>query len=501
MTPTISRRRLLAGLAASLAAGPALAEAPETSLRPIARAPDFRIKSIPTVDALVAEAGLGGATSVAVAYVASDQILEAHAGGLALPPASVAKALTAAYALEALGPEHRFATRLLATAPLSSDGVLDGDLILAGGGDPTLDTDRMSDLAAAMKAAGLREVRGRFLVWGGALPRLDGIDDQQPDHVGYNPAISGLNLNYNRVHFEWRRAGNDYSITMDGRSARFRPEVSMARMVVVARRAPIYTYREADGRDDWTVAKAALGNGGARWLPVRQPELYAGEVFQTMAGAQGIRLKAPALLDTLPDDPVEVARVESGPLRDILEDMLLYSTNITAEVVGLSASAARTGTPPETLVASAEAMNSWAREALGLDRIAFVDHSGLGDASRISAQDMVHALIRLRDRGTLKPILKEIPLEDDTRTPLPNSQVDIRAKTGTLNFVSGLAGFQTLSDGTELAFAIFSADLGRRAALSVEERERPPGGRTWNGKAKRLQQALLRRWSVVYGPV
>ncbi|SIS97343.1 D-alanyl-D-alanine carboxypeptidase / D-alanyl-D-alanine-endopeptidase (penicillin-binding protein 4) [Roseivivax lentus] len=488
-------------MAAGLAAGPSLAAAPETSLRPLARAPDFLVKTVPSLQELVAGARLGGATSVAVAHVASDQILEDYAGTLSLPPASVAKALTAAYALEALGPEHRFVTRLLATAEVSPDGILDGDLILAGGGDPTLDTDRMAELAAAMKAAGLREVRGRFLVWGGALPRLDGIDALQPDHVGYNPAISGLNLNFNRVHFEWRRAGADYSITMDGRSARYRPEVSMARMVVVARRAPIYTYRDTGGRDDWTVAKSALGNGGARWLPVRQPELYAGEVFQTMAGAQGTRLKAPELLETLPESTIEVARVESEDLPGILEDMLRYSTNITAEIVGLAASAARTGAVPESLAASAEAMNSWGREVLELERIAFVDHSGLGDASRISAVDMVHALVRLRARGTLKPILKEIPLEDETRTPLPDAGVEIRAKTGTLNFVSGLAGFQTLPDGTELAFAIFSADLGRRAALSEAERERPPGGRTWNGGAKRLQHALLRRWRAVYGPV
>ncbi|MHA6325118.1 D-alanyl-D-alanine carboxypeptidase/D-alanyl-D-alanine endopeptidase [Roseivivax sp. CAU 1753] len=495
-----ARRRFLTGMVAGLLAGPALARAPEASLRPIARAPDLLVKSIPSVQTLVAEARLGGATSVAVAHVGSGQVLEEYAGTLNLPPASVAKALTAAYALEALGADHRFATRVLATAPISAEGVLEGDLILAGGGDPTLDTDRLAELGAAIKAAGLREVRGRFLVWGGALPKIAGIDPQQPDHVGYNPAISGLNLNYNRVHFEWRKAGADYAVTMDGRSAKYRPEVTMARMVVVARSTPIYTYRDTGGRDDWTVARSALGNGGARWLPVRQPELYAGEVFQTLAGAQGIRLKAPENIDTLPEDTGVVATVESDPLERILRDMLRYSTNLTAELVGLAASIAM-GAAPTSLLASAESMNRWATTTLGLERIAFVDHSGLGDASRISAVDMVRGLIALRGRKTLRPLLKDIPLQDDDRNAIPNSGVEIRAKTGTLNFVSGLAGFQTLPDGTELAFAVFSADLGRRAEISREERERPPGGRSWNGKAKRLQQALLRRWSVVYAPI
>ena len=497
MISQLTRRQLLTGASAALLAGPAWAEAPEASLRPVARGEDLRKRTVPDLASIIADAGLDGPSSVALAEVQSGEILEEHAGTLGLPPASVAKAITAAYALDALGAEYRFETRILTTTPPGEDGIIRGDIILAGGGDPTLDTDGLARLAEGLKDAGVIEVQGRFLVWGGALPRIDEIDIEQPDHVGYNPSISGLNLNYNRVHFEWTRAGSDYAVSMDGRSARFRPEVAMARMVVVARRSPIYTYREGDERDEWTVAKSALGNGGARWLPVRQPELYAGEVFQTLAGAQGIRLKAPERIEMLPETAEDIARIESGPLLEILQDMLLYSTNLTAEVVGLAATAARSG-QPESLVASAEAMNAWTKESFGLDTVAFVDHSGLGDASRISAVSMVGALVGLRAQLPLRDILKSIPLVDDSRAAIPNSGVEIRAKTGTLNFVSGLAGYETLEDGTELAFAIFSGDLDRRGELSMEERERPEGGRTWNGKAKRMQQALLRRWRIVY---
>ena len=87
----------------------------------------------------------------------------------ALAPASVTKAVTALYALDTLGRGHRFATRLLAAGPVE-DGVLRGDLVLAGGGDPTLDTDALADMAAGLKRAGVREVTGAFRVWGGAVP-------------------------------------------------------------------------------------------------------------------------------------------------------------------------------------------------------------------------------------------------------------------------------------------------------------------------------------------
>ncbi|MFZ5963314.1 D-alanyl-D-alanine carboxypeptidase/D-alanyl-D-alanine endopeptidase [Thalassococcus sp. BH17M4-6] len=494
MTRLVSRRAFLSGVAA-LAATPAFADPPLTSLRPVARGEDLLLKTLKPVEALIRDARLNGTVGFAVADARDGALLEGHEHATGLPPASVAKALTASYALDVLGPAHQFVTRLLATGPVA-DGVLQGDLVLAGGGDPTLDTDGLARLAANLKAAGLREVRGRFLVYGGALPFTPVIDPGQPDHVGYNPAVSGLALNYNRVHFEWRRSGKGYAINMDARSETYRPDVAMARMVVVDRKAPLYTYRDAGVRDDWTVAQWALGNGGARWLPVRKPELYAGQVFQTFAGSQGIRLKAPEQIDSLPET-TDIAELQSAPLRIILRDMLKWSTNLTAEMVGLSATNAVQG-EVASLTASAAALNQWAKETLGLNDVALVDHSGLGDASRISAADMMTAMVAVRRRLGLKPLLKAFPMRDAQRNVIRDHPLSVHAKTGTLNFVSGLAGFVDLPDGRELAFAIFAANSAERDRLSKAERERPPGAADWNRRAKGLQQALIERWGVLY---
>ena len=498
-TPTtaFSRRFFLGSTLAALA-HPALAEAPLTSVRPKDRGPDFFRKSIPSAQQLVADANLGGVVGFSVVNIQTGEVLEAMDADTALPPASVAKAVTAGYALDSLGPDHVFTTRLLATAPLQN-GVLNGDLILAGGGDPTLDTNMLADLAAKAKAAGLREVRGNFLVWGGSLPHMDLIDPAQPDHVGYNPAVSGLNLNFNRVHFEWRRSGQGYSVTMDGRSDKYRPDVTISKMRIVQRDLPVYTYASAAGYDDWTVARGALGKGGARWLPVRKPELYAGEVFQTMLGAQGIRVKHPQVISTLPT-AVDVVQTSSVPLNEILRDMLKYSTNLTAEIVGLSASIARGG-QPKTLAQSAAQMNDWARQGLGVQNVGLVDHSGLGDQSRISSAAMVSVLMELSKSLDIKSILKEIKVKDEVLRRIDPPEIDISAKTGTLNFVSSLAGFCDLPDGAELAFAIFTADTDRRANIPKAERERPRGAASWNGRAKNLQQALLQRWGHAYSKV
>jgi serine-type D-Ala-D-Ala carboxypeptidase/endopeptidase (penicillin-binding protein 4) len=178
-----------------------------------------------------------------------------------MPPASVTKVPTALYALEALGADHRFATRLLATGPVVN-GRIEGDLVLAGTGDPTLDTDGLGQLAADLKAAGIREVAGEFRIDDTALPAAP-LDRPRPArHVGYNPTIGAVNLNYNRVHFEWKRAAGGFQVTMEARAARYSPRVEIARVDLVDRSAARLHLRGPRRVERWTVARAALGNGG-----------------------------------------------------------------------------------------------------------------------------------------------------------------------------------------------------------------------------------------------
>ncbi|WP_127115487.1 D-alanyl-D-alanine carboxypeptidase/D-alanyl-D-alanine endopeptidase [Shimia sediminis] len=496
MVKEFSRRAFLSALAAGVAT-PALANPPATSLRPKLRPSGLRQRVAPGAGELIRAAGLKGKVGFAVADAKTGLVLEGFEAETGLPPASVTKAVTAMYALDTLGAGYRFETRVLATGPVSN-GVLKGDLVLAGGGDPTLDTDTLAALASTLKASGLREVSGRFLVWGGALPFVRAIDPGQPDHVGYSPAISGLSLNYNRVYFEWKRGSDGaWRVSMDARSEKYRPEVGVAKMRIVKRQMPVYTYEKRGNTDHWTVASGALGKGGGRWLPVRQPELYAGEVFRTLMRAHGVVLKAPKKTGTAPVGEV-IARHQSMALRDMLKGMLKYSTNITAEMVGLMATRTR-GVKAGSLKASAGEMNAWAAGALNMPNAALVDHSGLGGDSRLRAGEMARALASASRRAELQPILKDIKLRDKQGNVKKNPGTKVKAKTGTLNFVSGLAGYITARDGTELTFAIFVADTGARRVIATQDKERPKGARSWNRKAKGLQQRLIERWDNLYG--
>lgn len=481
----LTRRGILAGLAFA-AAGRAAAESLLVSPRPVRRP----AKGNADAEALIEAAGLGGEVSFVLADLQTGAILQARGAERAMPPASTAKTITTLYALAHLPRDHRFRTRLMAAGPRSG-ATLAGDLILVGGGDPTLVTDDLGDMAAALAATGIRKVTGQFGVWGGALPYLPEIDTGQPEWLGYNPAISGLNLNFNRVNFTWKEMQSDYQVGFDAQGERFVPPVDVARIRVVDRDLPVYTYGQDADAEVWTVARGALNKLGSRWLPVRRPEIYAGNVLQNLARADGVQLPGPRVLDQLPEGETLLTH-ESEALPELLRGMLKYSTNLTAEVVGMTAS--------KTLGisshgASVAGMMAWLAGKIGARAAHFVDHSGLGGASRISAQDMVQALVKLGPAPGLGGLLKEVRLTDPKLLAGEPAPQRVVAKTGTLNFVSGLVGYLTDAAGRECAFAIYAADVARRDAVAPGDREKAPGASGWAKRARRLQLQLLASWA------
>ena len=179
------------------------------------------------------------------------------------------------------GPDYRFRTAAAAAPGRSRAGVLEGDLVLAGGGDPVLDTDALGDLVAALRAsAGSRGSTGGSWSPTGRCRRSRRSTAGQPAEAAYNPAIAGMNLNFNRVFLAWeagRRAGARASarparggaVPVRGRS---RPSWSAA-----GRRAHRLRGR---ARDLEPAAGRAAAAGAASGCRCARPAAYAGEVLR-----------------------------------------------------------------------------------------------------------------------------------------------------------------------------------------------------------------------------
>lgn len=492
----ISRRAVLAALSASAAVIAAPPLAAQTTTRP--KTNPNRLNTLgppPSLGAIINAYAAPGAHSIVVMDVQSGRILEQHDAKRALPPASTAKAITTLYALRTLGSSFRFQTRLVANGRISG-GVLNGDLTLVGGGDPHLDTDGLANLVAGLKAKGITRITGKFRVYYAALPYQKEIDPDQLDFVSYNPSISGLNLNFNRVYFEWKRSGAGHALSLAAQTKRYKPKISGISIRAVNRDKPTYAYRLEGGRDSWTVAAPRLGGGGSRWLPVRNPADYAGETFRTLARSQGVVLPRHGAASS-PPKGVVVAQQTGAELSKLTRSMLKFSTNLTAEVVGLQATQRRGAV--KTLAQSGKAMSQWANKTYGVKSVALLDHSGLSAKSRINGADLARILQQDGFNGPLRALMKPVGLRNADWKPAALPGVNINAKTGTLSFASSLAGYIDCPNGRQLAFAVMSANVPARDAIPQDKREAPPGARGWARRSRILQHQLIRRWALTYG--
>jgi D-alanyl-D-alanine carboxypeptidase/D-alanyl-D-alanine-endopeptidase (penicillin-binding protein 4) len=428
----------------------------------------------------------------------SGEVLDAHEADTPFAPASVAKLPTAFYALDRLGPKHRFETRVAIAGKVRGE-TLEGDLILIGGGDPELDTDALLPLVTQLRERGFRHVTGHFLVDGSAAPRREAIDPSQPVDAAYNPAISGLNLNFNRVRLKWNARGKARELRVSAKAERLDPDVAGVRVALASYPgAPVFSYSQEGRSEVWRMSERSFRGEGARWLPVRRPELYAGEVFLGLAQTYGVALD-PAHPGVTPAGAKVVARQQSRELQLILREMLRYSTNLTAEMVGIAASRAG-GAEPPTLADSAAAMNAWAAALAGFPAddpgFQLANHSGLSDGSRVSPRRMVEflsAVVR-REPATgerLPEFIGELLRDYNVAAKdvdLDYANLEIAAKTGTMDYVRGLAGYIVTPGGRRLAFAIFSNDVGRR------EPETRRIDRRWMARARGFERALIRNW-------
>lgn len=432
-----------------------------------------------------------GLESSAVGYLLfepdSGTVLESRAADTPFIPASVAKLPTVAAALALLGPDHRFATRLLATGPLTG-GVLRGDLILQGGGDPALATEGLVQLLGGLAAAGLRRVEGRFLYDTALLPDLAEIDAGQPWAAPYNTGVGALSLNYNRALLNWKRGAAGPEVLTVADAGRLPLDSVAVRPMAGSRGFPLLP----DGADRWLMAPPAAGEAAGAWVPVARPGLAAATLFRRLAGDGGIALPLPGVGRT-PAGATVLAALDSLPLSELARGLLRHSNNLSAEVIGLAASR-RLDPSVATLDRSAALLQGWlTRQGAGWRGLRLANHSGLGTGSRATPRQMA-ALLRAGG-----PALWELlPGEEDGKA-LPSG---VHAKTGTLAYVKGLAGLLTAGSGRQLGFVLFIADLARRAALDAALDRRvtaiPAEARGWAAAARRVQDETLGRWVLTY---
>ena len=409
-------------------------------------------------------------------------------------PASVAKIATIAPALEILDGDHRFTTTLNAKGDIT-DGVLTGSLTLRGGGDPFLTGDDLQAMARQLAASGIKKVDGTFLYDDTAMIDLPEIDSMQPEAAGYNSGVSALSVNFNRVRLDWQNNGARRSATAAAVSENLTLPLDSVGVTFADEDLPGPYVRSGPPSGDRWLLSPDLPAQGEDWLPVGNPSRIAAEVFRAAAAMEGVVLAEPSSGVT-PEGAREVARHESRPLTDIAREVLRYSNNLSAELIGLASSRALTGRPL-SVKDSASALAAWWRSHLpdnDWTGLSLENHSGLSSKSRATPRQIVVMLEEaagLPGGAGFHELLRWSGWKGE--------KASARVKTGTMSYVRGLAGYIDSVAGNRLVFAVFFNDAGKRAALDATFDPRVVAidaqSRSWRDRALTLEETLTKGWA------
>lgn len=376
------------------------------------------------LDPLVADRKLGGRVLASVVDVASGEVLYERDPDGSATPASTAKLVTAVTVLAARGPAYRLVTRAVA-------GANPGDVVLVGGGDPTLAAGatasypgaaRLDDLAAKVKQALGATAPSKVIVDTSLFsgPLLGPGWDSDIVSGGYGSVTSALMIDGARV---------DPKDVTDPAKRHQRPELAAGQAFAKALGLPASAVTVSQ-------APAPPANGAS-------PAPGAG-----------------------PTPGTELGRVESPPLSRLVEIMLEKSDNVLAEALARQVALAKG--QPASYEGAAAAMDAVLAE-LGLPAAenGLVDGSGLSRANRLTPSLLTDllAVAARADRPDLHPVFSGMPvagysgtLADRYRTAAPTRPGAgvVRAKTGTLSGVNALSGIVITQEGRLLAFAVLA---------------------------------------------
>jgi len=393
-------------------------------------------------------------------------------------PASVLKVVTVAATLDRLGPDYRWLTRLTADGGVNA-GVLEGDLVIEPGGDPTWSkaffdggaAEPLAALAQQLRARGLREVTGDLVVDTSRFPGRPHPTDRGFADLPYEYGTPTASL-----------AVDDATVT-----------VRVAPGAVVGGPARVTAPAGVDVLNHTvTVGRERGGAGTLDFIPVwgtdtlllrgeypineppfvvsasdPAPALRAarrlrdvlGNVGVTIAG--GVRFRRRVAAEVNQGQMTVLAEFRSAPLRNLLSRVLTRSHNWSADMLTLTLAREVTGTGRfddgvDVIADFVRGLGTNAnRDALGTPQLSIVDGSGLSSLNLVTPATLVQVLAHAVEQRWGQILLDALArLGEGTLAAWP-SLPPVAAKTGTLRHTVALAGVLNAESATPGLFCYF----------------------------------------------
>ena len=390
-------------------------------------------------------------------------------------PASNTKIITAVVALLRLGPDYTFRTLLLTDGSVL-DGTLNGNLIIAGFGDPsiTVETPEEDPLvtfrqwASILKAAGIRKITGDIIGDGGSFekPMLGQGWAWDDLSEGYAAPISALQFNGNRLWLEI----TPRKITGVAPSIGLKPlsDYWIVENQLITKQESDKARIEIDRNqtDESIVIRGSVPANAAestRAVAVLDPVRYYLSALKHVLAAENIDVLACGIRETRDAEPKALSLLwthTSPPLSEIMKPLLKDSLNLYAETLtrtlGMELNGSGSFSAGKEIVEE-----TLSRMAIDKNRYSYADGSGLSRRNLASAEMLVRILRSLYRHPHFSNFYDALAIagQDGTlknRMKGSKAENNVHAKTGSLSYVSSISGYIKTMDGEMLAFSMIA---------------------------------------------
>jgi D-alanyl-D-alanine carboxypeptidase/D-alanyl-D-alanine-endopeptidase (penicillin-binding protein 4) len=406
---------------------------------------------------------------------------------LALTPASVFKILTAYAALENFKYYHRFKTKVFYQGEMSR-GVLYGDIVIQGGGDPSLDYDDLQNIVRIMRKKGIRRITGNLIYRNNYLLAASGINYAQPDGAIYNQGVSALSLRNNYVKINREDKGS-YNLIPDINYLKFQ-------------KSKKYIQPKYNGNKIW---KLKYKRNNLR-LPIKDTSFYTASLIKKLMELNGIKVGDVIKRDKMNGRLILLFEYKGDRLADIVKYNLRYSHNLSSEILLLQV-AKKLKCKAFTLPQAAGCLNRWYSKKfpeLDWSNLEWENASGLSSKTKITTDHLIAVLKKFAKKSYgpnhSSSFFAVSALEGTLTKRLKDAPFNVWAKTGSMHFVSAMSGF-LFSGENEYLFAIIANNKKKRVELDKIQ-EAKPGSRKhkkliseakeWKKSAWKEQEQFLR---------
>lgn len=404
---------------------------------------------------------------------ASQPLLTVNADA-AMNPASVMKLLTTYAGLELLGPAYTWPTVLYANGAIT-DGVLHGDLVIKGYGDPKLDLENFWLLIHRLRQTGLHEIKGDLILDNThyAIPNDDPGDFDGQPYRTYNVIPEALLVNYrtSTIHFFPQPDSNTVRVAIDPLpgSIQIHNQLKLTRGQCGDWRNALTIDIVADGetKNHFTVILkghfSAQCGKQSHMLSLQDSVSYIHDLFSHLWAQQGGLFQGNVVAGQAAPGLTPLKMYQSPPLAEIVRGINKFSNNIAARQLYLALGTGQSAlnNSPATLAKSDVALKRWlASKQFDFPELIVENGSGLSRKERISARHMGQLLLAAFDSPVMPEFMSSMPIaaiDGTLKNRLSDTPVKGLAhmKTGALNDARALAGYLLNKRGKRVVVVFF----------------------------------------------